>query len=428
MGIGGSQRLRRPPRRWVVPPGLRQTDEPFDGYAVLDELRGPLGMLLWQSLRDVDLWSAADPDGRVRLFAADAASRRRVQINALPEAAPVRGPLLAITRVLEGNSLGDAELSTACLQLSRWAIGEAHPRTALTFGVAAAVAAPQDASAAYWVATLSRRAADYRRAETWYRRAIGLARRTEDWKSYGQAYCGWANLFIQRGDYPSARDKLMVALRAARRHGLWSIKPMALHDLCCMAITAGNTDEAVAYGRKAFRAYGRRHPRVVALAHDIAFHWMLQGYFAPAMRVFRAVLGHVTDRPHRLLALSSLARAAGGVGDRFTYTEAWTDTWRLIDAGEETEKVAETLVNLAHGAASIGDRERATIAAGQALTVAVQRGEAEQRIAAETLLDALRRTGSAGAYARPATAPTTLAADALSTEFAEVLTLGVFDV
>jgi hypothetical protein len=401
-------------------------DEPYEGYAVVDELRNGLGLLLWQSLRDVDLWSAAPPSERPSLFAAGAADRRRIDLATLPEARAVQTPLVAISRLLEGGAARGAELSQTCMAVSRWAIANDHRRTALAFGEAAAVASPQDAGAAYWVGYLSRRAAEYRRAETWYRRAIGLARRNEDWKSYGLAYCGWANLLIQRGDYATARDKLMVALRAARRHGLWVIKPLALHDLCCLAIRSGDAEEVTSFARKAFRAYGRRHPRVVALAHDVAFFWMLQGYFAPALRVFRAVASYVTERPDRLLALSSVARAAGGLGDRFTYNEAWADAWQLIDSSDDTERVAEALVNLAHGAAGIGDRDRATIAAGQALTLALQRAEPEQRTAAESLLNSLRRSEPVAPSPRPT--GSTVAADALSSEFAEVLSTATLEV
>lgn len=403
-------------------------DEPYEGFAVVDELRNGLGLLLWQSLRDVELWSATVPAERSSIFAPGAGDRRRAELSALPEARAVQAPLLHIARLLEGGTSRPAELSLACLAVSRWAITHEYRRTALAFGEAAAVAAPNDAEAAYWVAYLSRRAAEYRRAETWYRRAIGLARRNDDWKSYGMAYCGWANLLIQRGDYSAARDRLMVALRAARRHGLWNIKPLALHDLCCIAIRNGDPEEVASYGRKAFRAYGRRHPRVVALAHDVAFFWMLQGFFAPALRVFQAVASHVTDRPDRLLAVSSVARAAGGVGDRYTYNEAWADSWQLIDSSDDTEKVAEALVNLAHGAAGIGDRDRATIAAGQALTLALQRSEPEQRAAAESLLNALRRAEPVGPTPRPSGAGPAIAADALSSELAEVLSTAPLEV
>jgi tetratricopeptide (TPR) repeat protein len=408
-----------------VPPGLRHTDEAFDGSAVLEELRSGLGLLLWQSLRDVHLWSIAAHQGRAPVFAPGAAERRRGELAAHPELGPALTPLLAMARLLEGEPRGVLEVSQGCLGVSRWAIGQGHRRTALAWGEAAATVAPHDASAAYWVGYLSRRAADYRRAESWYRRAVGLARRNEDWKSYGMAYCGWANLLIQKGDWAGARDKLLVALRAARRHGLWSIKPLAMHDLCCVAIHFGEVEEVVDWGRKAFRAYGRRHPRLVALAHDIAFFWMLRGYFAPALRVFRAVAVNVTDRPHRLLAQSSMARAAGGVGDRFTFNEAWADTWQLIDASMDTEKVAEALVNLAHGAAGVGDRDRATIAAGQALTVALQRGEGTEREAAERLLNALRRAEPLGT---PPRSPGPPDAEALSTELADVLTMGVVEI
>ena len=53
---------RRSPRPWVVPPGLLLQDEPYEGFYVLEETRSELGVLLWQSLRDVDLWSEARPE------------------------------------------------------------------------------------------------------------------------------------------------------------------------------------------------------------------------------------------------------------------------------------------------------------------------------------------------------------------------------
>jgi hypothetical protein len=116
------------------------------------------------------------------------------------------------------------------------------------------------------------------------------------------------------------------------------------------------------------------------------------------------------------------------VGDRFTYNEAWADTWQLIDSSEDTEKVAEALVNLAQGAAGIGDRDRANIAAGQALTVALQRKEPEQRDAAERILNALRRAEPVGPALRSMSTAPGVAADALSSELAEVLSTATLEV
>jgi hypothetical protein len=47
-------------------------------------------------------------------------------------------------------------------------------------------------------------------------------------------------------------------------------------------------------------------------------------------------------------------------------------------------------VALAQGAATLGDPDRAQLAAGHALKTAIQRHEAEQRLAAERVLESLR--------------------------------------
>ncbi|HEX5726442.1 MAG TPA: hypothetical protein VFX98_13295 [Longimicrobiaceae bacterium] len=431
MSESHSQKRRRSPRRWIVPPGLSTDGEPFAGYRVLEEMKdGGLALLLWQALRDVELWAATEPERRAELFPAEAWERRAGAVAALPLDSGLRAPLRDLARVLDpgAGDLPEAELAEACLAVSRWASERSLPRTAMTFAQVAAIAASEAAAPCYTVGLLARRAADYRRAETWFRRCIGLARRARDWKFYGLGCVGLGNLFIQRGDYPTARSWLFKALRASRRHGLWNVKPMALHDLCCVAIIGGKVEEVLGYARAAFKAYGRHHPRVVALAHDVAFFWMLQGYFAQALPVFRAVLTQPLDRPHRLLAQSSLARAAAGVGDRFGFADAWAATWRMVDEGDDSEKMAEALINLAQGAATLGDVDRAQMAASQALAVAIKRAEAEQRVVAEALLDSTRtlkqRTGAAAPSA-PAPAPVPEGASALAADFVEVLSGGM---
>jgi tetratricopeptide (TPR) repeat protein len=254
------------------------------------------------------------------------------------------------------------------------------------------------------VGLLARRNAEYRRAETWFRRTLGLARRTGDWNYYGLACLGLGNLNRQRGDYPSARVWYVKALRVARRRGLWDVRPLALHDLFCVAANGGHAEEAETWAKRAFRAYGRRHPRLVALAHDVARFWLEGERYEEALQVFRAVLPHIERRNERRLITSNMARAAAGMGDRLTFAAMWSETWRLVDEYEDAECVAESLVALAQGAAALGDRDRGQLAANHALKIAVQRHEAEQRLAAERVLEALRSVRLA---ARPQAQPPT---------------------
>jgi len=402
------ERGPRTARLWVVPPGLMTHEEPFEGYRVLDEVRTGTGVTLWEFLRDVDLWSTTPPDSRTRLFAPGAARRRRERIAALDAARELRPALEAIGRVLEGRiRTAGSQLTQACHALSRWAGEQGLPHTALAFAQSAALATPDQPAPAYVVGLLARRSAEYRRAETWFRRTLALARRVGDWNHYGLACISLGNLNRQRGDHPTARLWYLKALRISRRRALWDVRPMAMHDLFCVAANGGRVNDAEEWARRAFRAYGRRHPRLVALAHDVARFWLLNRRNEDALRVFRAVLPHITRISERRLVTSNMAQAAAGLGDRLTFATMWSETWRLVDEYEDQESVSEGLIALAEGALLLGDPDRAQLAAIQALKVAGQRNENESRLAAERVLESSRkvRVGVATRVEPPPAAP-----------------------
>ncbi|HST57115.1 MAG TPA: hypothetical protein VLK84_00415, partial [Longimicrobium sp.] len=284
------------------------------------------------------------------------------------------------------------EVCELCQELSRWASDAGLPRTSLAFAQRGAMAAPDEAGPAYMVGLISRRAADYRRAEVWFRRALALARHNLDWKHYGLAHMGLANLYMQRGDAPRARARLLRALRSSRRYGVWTVKPYALHDLFMINATGDDPKLAEQYARAAYRAYGRRHPRLPALAHDVAWFWMLQRQFNRALPIFQAVLQHFPRPPERMIVLSNVARAAGGACSFTVFDRAWNEVWQMVDDSKDRERVAEALINLSHGAAALGLVVRMEMAASYALTIATRRSEAQQQMAAEELLAASRCT------------------------------------
>jgi tetratricopeptide (TPR) repeat protein len=398
---------RRYPRPWIIPPGLLMLNEPYEGFNVLDETRSELGVLLWQSLRDVDLWASTRPEARAALFSPGSLRRRTERIEAeVPVEHSARALLEAIARMLAApDRVSELEVSDICQEVSRWASDEGMPRTALAYAQRSAMALPEEAGPAYLVGLVSRRAADYRRAETWFRRALALGRRNRDWRYYALAHLGLANLHMQRGDAPRARVRLLRALRASRRYGLWSVRSMVLHDLFCITATGEHAEHAEMYARAAFRSYGRRHPRLPMLAHDIARFWMSRGHHARAFQTFRAVLPHLTRLSDRLLAWANLAQAAGGAGDEDAFTEAWSRVWRMIDTGTDLERAAEALINVAYGAQSLGQWVRQEMASSYALTVAKRRSEAQQRLKAEELLESARRAGMGRHEPDPAEPP-----------------------
>lgn len=423
------KRTHRSPRPWVVPPGLLVSDEPFEGYHILDELRDELGVLLWQSARDVDLWAAAPAEKRAELFAAGSLRARADRISAdVPPDSPARPLLETLAQVLGGVVRGGTvEVADLCGELSRWASERGLPRTALAWAQRAALAAPEEAGPAYAVGVVARRAADYRRAETWFRRSLALARRNRDWKYYGLAHLGIANMYMQRGDAPRARARLLKALRSARRYGVWTVKPLALHDLFCIAATGEDVEQAVTYARAAFRSYGRRHPRLPSLAHDVGRFWLTRGHFERALSIFRAVLPHLQRPQERMLAWSNIAEAAGGAGQPAALERAWSEVWRIIEERDDRERVSEALINVARGAAHLGEAARQEIAASYALTIAIRRKESQERVIAEQLVESARHGRRRSRIEAPGEAaaaelPGSRWVDTLTAEFVDALT------
>jgi hypothetical protein len=105
----------------------------------------------------------------------------------------------------------------------------------------------------------------------------------------------------------------------------------------------------------------------------------------------RALARNTADRTLRLPFLSSLARAAGAAGDRNLFAATWEEAWEIIHRQQSTEYLPDSLINLARGAATLKDTDRAQTAAQYALAVALYRKEAHARLAAESILDSLSR-------------------------------------
>lgn len=387
-------RTRRPGRPQAPPPVLRRrAAEPFEGADLLEEVRREQGALvLWQALRDVLLWACAPPEARTDgLFAPEAAAAgARLEAGGAPDPEVAR-PLRELSALCADPAAArPAAVAEACRAVSRWAEARGLPRAALAYAYAAAVAVPGSADDAYRVGLLSRREADHSRAEAWLRRAAGLARRADAPRSHALALVGLGNLFLQRGDYPRAEGALRKALGIARRHGVREVRAMALHDLLVVMLETSRFEQAERYARLAFRAYGPRHPRLPMLAHDVAGFWLMQGKYDQALEAFRAVLALAARQEDQLWVLGNVARAAGGAGRRDAFTGAWVDAWRIIDARPVSASTGPALLNMAHGAALLGDWERVEMASSLAVATAARRREGRVGVEAEILLRAAR--------------------------------------
>lgn len=365
-------------RAWSVPGALGPGPEPFDGAAVLDELCGERALLVWQTLRDVHLWIAADvPSGAV-LFGRGAGTRRIRQIHASFGDDPVvHDALLEMGAVLKGTARNPQGISAACAALAEWASDSGFPRTAFAAAFLGATASPRDPGSCRLAGVMARRNGDHLRAEAWLRRALSISRRRLDGQNYGLALMGLANLHMLRFEAGPAIRRLRQALKAARRFALWDLRALAYHDLFLVASTHGHPVRAARYALMATRGYGHFHPRLTALAHDVAWFLLLRDRPARALDVLREIDSAPLRPQERLFLLSTTARAAGAALDASTYWRLWSDIWLLLDPVLSYDRTAEALVNLAWGAAGLGDTTRLELAAREALRLAQPRGERE---------------------------------------------------
>lgn len=413
---------RKTSRRWHIPPPLLHGAEALEGGDVLEEIPGAVGGVLWQALRDVLLWAQTPPAERAELFAAGAQERRLAAQLAAPLDPAVEDALRTLAGLVGDPVATPAEaVALACRQIVQWAEGRGSPATALAFAQNAALACPADAAAAFTVGRIARIAADYARAEVWFRRAIGIARQARDWRLYSRAFRGLGHLYWQRGSLPGARRFYVRALRGARRGGMRHEQGQALHDLFTLHADMGRANDAERFAREAFDAYGPRSARLPNLAHDVAYWWMSEGYFARALKVFEVLLPVFAQPLDRLFTLADLARAAGGMGDAAQFEARWAEVHAALADTSLAEGEARALLELAHGASSLGQWDRAAEAAERAIAVATVRGEGKSRITAEALLESVNRRAI-----RPVPKPVAVPAaresgDELAEEFVGIL-------
>lgn len=386
----------RAPRRWRTPPPLiRGSAETLEGMEILREVPGETGVLLWQAYRNVMFWATAEAQDRGKLFAADAGQHRLEDLLSADVPGGIVDALVAVGRLLGApeTTSGDT-IADATRTIADWAEGEGYGSTALSFKQAAALSSPRSAAFALAVARSARNRGEMPRAETWYRHTIMIARQTGDWESYGRAYVALGNMARARGNFPLAQRMHIKALRSGKRKGLQAIVGQASHDLFVLATEAGKSDQAEHYARQAFRAYGANHPRLPALAHDIAYYWMNQGHFARALPVFEALLPLLPEPTDQLVAQAHVLRAAGGAGDRDRFRKRWNETMKLTREANVYSVAADALLEMARGAASMGEWDRAEQVAERAIAVAAERNEGTVLVRGEGILESIRNNRS----------------------------------
>jgi tetratricopeptide (TPR) repeat protein len=377
-------RPRRSPR-----PLLHEAGPPhFSGLAILEEYDGPPGLLLWESFRDAELWATAEI--RRSLFLRSSGMRAGA-VAELPQDpyAPIKPALLLLSLLRHQRDSDAPAVGDGCDSIARWSHELGRLGTAVEYQQVASLADPRSAIYAVRAARWLRMRAEYARAWSWFDYGVVIARRENDWQAYCEAFAGIGNLHVQVGNYPRARIAHKLVLRAARRNHLPDMVASAYHNLFVVEMEVGDIERGESYARQALRTYPLSSSSLPRLARDLAWRWMVRGYFDRALPLAQEALAHFTVPADRALLWADIARAAAGAGESETFEDAWAQTRVLFSEYPMDPWPADILVNLAHAAASLGERNRATWAATKAIEIARARKESTLVLSAEAILDSL---------------------------------------
>jgi tetratricopeptide (TPR) repeat protein len=380
------------PRR-APPPILHKLDtRTFRGFEILNEHDELPGYVLWSGFQDADLWTGAEAGARLDRGPAGWGELVARLDGTFAEIVP---PLRVLADLPALPRADAAAVALACDTIAEWSELRGKLGTAVEFAQVASIAHPDHPMYAARAARLLKERAEWSRSASWYDHAIYNARRVGDWYAYSDAYCGLAGLHAERGNFRRARSLLQRALRAALRNHVDEQAANAYHYLFTLEAVAGNWDRAEGLVVKALAKYPGDSPKRARLARDLAYRWILRGYFDRALPLAQEVLRHFATPGLRALAWSDIARAAAGAGDEEVFERAWAQAKVLVDEGVSEPYGITTLLNLAHGAAFRGEPARARLPARQAAALARSRGEPQSVLEAEALLDSLQAAGRA---------------------------------
>ncbi len=384
-----SSRLRRGAQRWRVPPPLRGgggCDGP-EGLSILQEIKGPLGTLLWTTLRSVNAWVDTPPSERSALFPERAADWQTVDILAAGPQRELESALQDLTALLRPSSETQPEVvGQAATRVARWADYNGFRSTSAAYFEAAANACLGNPAYSLAAGRSARDHARYPQAEAWLQRAIGVARQVGNWATYTDAYLAYGTMMRRRGNMPAARKRVERALRRARRESLRELQAKAYHDLFVIEFECEHFELANRYAVQAWRQYPAEHANQVRLAHDIGYLWLASNAFKPALQVFKALEARISSdvRPN---LLGAMALAAGGCEDRSTFSYAA----RNLDEVKGAVHVAEAWLEVAQGAIHLTDHREALLAARKSLAIATARREHKIIFLAEEVIETAQR-------------------------------------
>jgi tetratricopeptide (TPR) repeat protein len=384
-------------RQRGAPPGHRRISPvppppvtPYPDWAVLEDQRGALGHVLWRVAADVLLWTTAPEEDRSALFQPSADADSETLAYAMAEHPELSEALRVLWSVHKLPELADRiAIAGACSHIAGWAEAAGMKITAIQFAELAARLMLDSSVHSFTAARLCRRQGEQQRSAIWYRRALRLGRLADNQIDIANARLGMGNLESDLGNMAKAEGHFWKAARAALRNGRRSLAAAAFHNLIGVTYDSGRKADALEHLQKAARCYDPEHPRFPAFAYDAGFFLMREGYFSSALLLFETVLPRLEGDRVSILVRSALARSAAAVRDNIRYTRQSTAV--LAMAAVDDEDSANALYQIAEGARSFQDWERARALAQRALSLAIKRSDSRIARYAEALIGAIER-------------------------------------
>jgi len=278
-------------RVWCIPPAiLNDPTERLEGERILAENAGDFGLLLWRTARDVVLWATTPIANRSDLFADASAGVRLARLATTPTPIDIGAAVDTINGMLTLGSRGDAQVTTVCcLSIASWARRNGLVHTSVAFAQAGAQASPFSADAALATGITVVAAKQPTRADSWFRRAIDLARRERNAAVYATALLERALLVESINEAALAERLYRKAYRAAQRAADRHVRARSAHGVFRLAQRRGDDATARAFALIAVRTCSHMTPGQPDLLYDVGEFWIESGN----ARLANAALAHL---------------------------------------------------------------------------------------------------------------------------------------
>lgn len=377
--------VKRAPRLWSIPPRPAPLfgEAGIEGFDVLTEVDGALGLSLFRALRDIQAWGESPRESRDHLFGDPSLVQQERTASAARQEPALSDALYALS--VERPFVVARRLQ-ACYAVSAWAEETGRYQTALLFAEAATWLDPTSAVAANLAGRLCRASARWERSKDWLQRAYLLSVRHRNRETAVQALVSYAALMKDRGRLSEAKKFLRKAARKVVRQRLAAEYQ---HDFVCLGIESGDYEGAFTAVRSTINAYSLSHPRLPALGYDFSYLLILHGNYEPAKAVLEQTLPLMVQPGERGVVSAAFARVAAGLG----MVEL---SRQLEDAAADLAKAHPTFggaifIHLGEAARHRRRFPESRFYAGQALDAATERQDPLVRRLAEVLESQARR-------------------------------------